>query len=613
MKTKLAFILITLLGISYSLKADSKPVKASVKEATVFFTGAELIHNATATLTKGENEITIEGLSPNIDRNSLKIKASNGVLISTFEFSIDYLSDGKVTNNSITKRLQDSIEYYQDKLQLVNTEFKINTDLSEILNKSTDKNVSGSEKGLGIDELVKTLDYYKSKKLELEKTLVKQKSYKDFYQKAIERLNNQLKQESVKNNKTSGVLKLSLTAPIATTSQFTISYYTASANWIPYYDINIPSTDKPIQIASKAKIKQMTGLDWNKIKLTLSTATPSNGKIAPLFTTWFLHAINPIPAYKNLTGNILMDVSSQMGYSYADHSLRERININADTDIELGEINQISNESPLYIVDGIPMEEQEFSTIDPNMVKDVQVLKDATSTAPYGSRASNGVVMVTLKSNMNDYVTSNENDLNTTYDIEIPFSVPGNGKEQSLDLKNQEIQAAYKYYCAPKLDTETYLLAEISNWEKLNLLSGKANITYDGTYIGESIINAKSTQKSLTLTLGSDKRVAVKREKLRDYSSTKFLGNDVKQIFTYKLTVKNNQNKAINMVLKDQYPISTKKNIEVELLTKDTTTPTINVEDLGVITWEETFQPGETKVYQISYSVKYPKNINLRL
>lgn len=612
MKTKLAFILITLLGISYSLKADSKPVKASVKEATVFFTGAELIHNATATLTKGENEITIEGLSPNIDRNSLKIKASNGVLISTFEFSIDYLSDGKVTNNSITKRLQDSIEYYQDKLQLVNTELKINSDLSEILNKSTDKNVSGSEKGLGIDELVKTMDYYKSKKLELEKTLVKQKSYKDFYQKAIERLNNQLKQESVKNNKTSGVLKLSLTAPIATTSQFTISYYTASANWIPYYDINIPSTDKPIQIASKAKIKQTTGLDWNKIKLILSTATPSNGKIAPLFNTWFLRDIGPVcAAYERGAKKQLMGNSSQMGYSYADQS-QSAIEVTMHA-TELRQREKISNESPLYIVDGIQMEEQEFSTIDPNMVKDVQVLKDATSTAAYGSRASNGVVMVTLKSNMDDYVTSNENDLNTTYDIEIPFSVPGNGKEQSLDLKNQEIQAAYKYYCAPKLDTETYLLAEISNWEKLNLLSGKANITYDGTYIGESIINTKSTQKLLTLTLGSDKRVAVKREKLRDYSSTKFLGNDVKQIFTYKLTVKNNQNKAINMVLKDQYPISTQKNIEVELLTKDTTTPTINVEDLGVITWEETFQPGETKVYQISYSVKYPKNINLGL
>ena len=38
-----------------------------------------------------------------------------------------------------------------------------------------------------------------------------------------------------------------------------------------------------------------------------------------------------------------------------------------------------------------------------------------------------------------------------------------------------------------------------------------------------------------------------------------------------------------------------------------------NVEELGVITWEEEFKAGETKVYQISYSVKYPKDSNLNL
>lgn len=611
MKTKLAFILATLLGISLSLNAESKPVKANVKEATVFFTGAELTHNATATLAKGENEVTIEGLSPNIDRNSLKIKASNGVLISAFEFSIDYLSDGKASNNNTTKRLQDSIQYYQDKLQVVDTELKINKELSEILKKSTDKNVSGSEKGLPIDELVKTMDYYKSKKLELEKTLVKQNSDRSTFQKAIDRLNSQLKQESVKNNKTSGILKLTLTAPLATTSQFTISYYTASANWIPYYDINIPSTDKPIQIASKAKIRQTTGLDWNKIKLTLSTATPSNGKVAPLFSTWFLQEISTV--YRKQNKSYAPALAMQNSYAYEDRFQFREQELLEVTDMKIRGTGSTQNTSPMYIVDGVPMEADEFSAIDPNMVKDVQVVKDASSTAIYGSRAANGIVMVTLKSSMDDYVSSNENELNTTYNIDLPFSVPGSGKEQSIDLKNQEIKAEYKYYCAPKLDTETYLLAEISDWEKLNLLTGKANITYDGTYVGESVINANSTQSTLSLTLGADKRVAVKREKLRDYSSTKFLGNDVKQVFTYKLTVKNNQNKAIKMVLKDQYPISTQKNIEVELLTKDTTTPTVNKEDLGVITWEETFQPGETKVYQISYSVKYPKGMNLGL
>jgi uncharacterized protein (TIGR02231 family) len=199
------------------------------------------------------------------------------------------------------------------------------------------------------------------------------------------------------------------------------------------------------------------------------------------------------------------------------------------------------------------------------------------------------------------------------YNIDMPYTIPGNGKEQTIDLQTKETSAEYKYYCAPKLDTETYLLAEISDWQKLNLLSGKANITYDGTYVGETFLDARSTHEKLTLTLGTDKRVPVKREKMQDYSSTKFLGNDTKQVFTYKLTVKNNQNKPVKMVLKDQYPISTQKNIEVELLTKDTTPWTANKEDVGVITWKEELKAGETKVYQISYSVKYPKGTRLNL
>lgn len=246
------------------------------------------------------------------------------------------------------------------------------------------------------------------------------------------------------------------------------------------------------------------------------------------------------------------------------------------------------------------------------MIKNIQVLKDTTSTAIYGSRASNGVVMVELSNSMDDFVTESDNALSLIYTIDLPYSIPGNGKEQTIDLLVKETTAEYKYYCTPKLDTETYLLAEIADWEKLGLLSGKANITYDGTYIGETFIDAASTKSKLTLTLGTDKRIAVKREKMKDYSSGKSLGNDIQQTFAYQLTVKNNQNKPIQMVLKDQYPISTQKKIDVNLL-KETSPWTTNVEEIGVITWEQEITSGETKTYQISYSVKYPKEMKLNL
>lgn len=615
MKVKLlsaAAILFTVFAIS-GYAQDKKTVKAKLHDATVFFQGAELTHSASSALTKGENEIYIEGLSPNIDNNSLKIKTTNGVIVSTYEFSVDFLSEVKSSNASIRK-IQDSIDIYQKKVEQIETDIQITDNLIALLQKGTDKNVSGSDKGLGIDELVKTMDYYKTKSLELQNTQNANSKKKTEIDNSLARLKRQLSQESLKNNKTSGVLKLTLSSPVSASCDFTISYYTTAATWIPYYDINIASTDKPIVIQAKSRVRQTTGMDWDKVKLTLSTATPSNGKTAPLFNTWFLDFYRP-NITQALSGRVAGIAATQNSFTYKGADAKKEVSESKDNSqfFIRGTSTFGSDNQALIIVDGKEVDSDYLSSLDTEKIKDFKILKDASATAVYGSRGANGVVVVTLKNSMDDFITQTENELNIVYNIDMPYTIPGNGKEQSIDLQTKETEAEYKYYCAPKLDTETYLLAEISNWEQLKLLSGKANITYDGTYVGESFIDARSTHEKLTLTLGTDKRVSVKREKMQDFSSTKFLGSDTKQVFTYKLTVRNSQNKPVKMVLKDQYPISTQKNIEVELVTKDTTPWTANKEDLGVITWEEELKAGETKTYQISYSAKYPKGSNINL
>ena len=52
--------------------------------------------------------------------------------------------------------------------------------------------------------------------------------------------------------------------------------------------------------------------------------------------------------------------------------------------------------SPLYIVDGFPVES--ISDIAPSEIQSIDVLKDASSTAIYGARGANGVIIVTTKS-----------------------------------------------------------------------------------------------------------------------------------------------------------------------------------------------------------------------
>ncbi len=82
MKTKSLYIII--LSYFFSLNAiavDNKNVHSKIEEVTVFFQGAELVHTASTSLQKGNNEVWISGLSPNVDRNSLKIKTTNGVVV----------------------------------------------------------------------------------------------------------------------------------------------------------------------------------------------------------------------------------------------------------------------------------------------------------------------------------------------------------------------------------------------------------------------------------------------------------------------------------------------------------------------------------------------------
>jgi len=425
-----------------------------------------------------------------------------------------------------------------------------------MLRKAVTKNVEGSESGLGINDLKQTLDYYKTKSLETEELIRIDTEEKQKIEGNIKKLEAQLKQESTKNDKLSGILTLNLMAVNAGNSGITISYYTPAARWIPYYDINVQSIQKPIKITTKARIAQTSGIDWNNVKLSLSTATPNFGKVAPLFRTWFLRFIEPEPRTK----------------SFEEVDMRQNT-ISYKKEVEKGYISGYDVE---MASDKIP---------------DFLVSKPIT---------------------MDYYVQQSENQLNMIFEIALPYTILSNGKDLIIELKNQEVDAKFKYYSVPKLDSETYLIGEIEDWQKLNLLSGNANVTYDGSYVGETSIDASSTNENLTLTLGSDKRVPVKRERLTDFSSKRVIGNENRQEFAYQLTVRNNQNVPITMTLKDQYPISTQKEIEVELL-KGTTPWTHNNTDVGVISWEFELQPGEQKVFKIAYSVKSPKGKRLNL
>ena len=84
------------------------------------------------------------------------------------------------------------------------------------------------------------------------------------------------------------------------------------------------------------------------------------------------------------------------------------------------------NNDPLYVVDGVPT--QDISLLNPDDVESLCVLKDAGAAAIYGSRASNGVIVITTK--------RGEKGFKVTYNMSIGVQNPGKGTSGDvLDTK----------------------------------------------------------------------------------------------------------------------------------------------------------------------------------
>lgn len=96
---------------------------------------------------------------------------------------------------------------------------------------------------------------------------------------------------------------------------------------------------------------------------------------------------------KNATSNVMQAIAGKMsGVQVVQNSGTP----GGDVSILIRGVGTINDASPLYVIDGVPVSGGMWY-LNPNDVESIDVLKDASATAIYGSRGANGVVMVTTK------------------------------------------------------------------------------------------------------------------------------------------------------------------------------------------------------------------------
>jgi len=184
-------------------------------------------------------------------------------------------------------------------------------------------------------------------------------------------------------------------------------------------------------------------------------------------------------------------------------------------------------------------------------------------------------------------------------------NIPGNGKKYSVHLTQHELKAYYTYFAAPRLDNDAFLLAKVSDWEQYNFIPAKANLFFEGRYIGLSYFNTNTTEDTLTFSMGRDKSIIIKHEKIKDFESEKFIGKNKKISYERKIQVKNSKQKPINIVIKDQIPVSMNEDITV---TPQNLSDAKHDKNKGFLKWKKHIQPKASEELTIKYTIEYPKD-----
>ena len=173
-----------------------------------------------------------------------------------------------------------------------------------------------------------------------------------------------------------------------------------------------------------------------------------------------------------------------------------------------------------------------------------------------------------------------------------------------------ELDAHYEYYCVPKLDQDAFLVAKALGWDEYNFLEGEASLFFEGKFIGKSVMDTRNMTDTLTLSLGRDANVMVKREKVKQLSTQQLVGSNQKSSYTFDISIRNKKAQPIFIVIEDQLPVPNTKEISVDKL-EDSKAE--HHEETGQLKWKRNVAAGKTEKVTLRYSVRFPKGEQILL
>jgi len=610
-----AFVLSVLFVQAQDIAQKDIPTK--IKEVTVFINGAQIQREKNVDLTAGTSLIKFTGLSPYIDAKSIQVKASGNLYVLSVNFQKNYLN-AKKTGEALAA-LNEKINALNEKIKLEKTHLTILQAELDFLNDN--RQLGGKNEQLTVSNLREAASYYTDKITAIKLKEIERNKTVDELAKELAKLIKQKSTLASDLDSPSGEIWVKVEAKSAAKVPFSLQYLVENAGWFPSYDVRAKSINEPLQIVYKANIHQDTKVDWDNVKINFSSANPSTGGTPPELIPYFLSYNSVPPAYQQKFTSVSGFVTDERNEPLPGVTVVVKgTTIGTTTDLSGNYTLAVPANGGSLNVSFIGMEEQTIPINKPYInvrlkpsniaLNEVVVTGYGTETALQGKAEGIRIrgtssLKKEPESTLPPPTLQVVKQTSFAFALEKPYSLKSDNKTQTVAMQELEIDASYEYFSIPKIDPDAFLMAYVTNWEKLNLMEGEANLFFEDTYVGKSIIDVRSVGDTLSISLGRDKNVQVKREKQKSLSSKQFIGNKKEESHAWTIEIKNNKQQPIHITVLDQLPVPMLE--EIELQTNKLSGAKYNAET-GELKWAFKLSPNTTKKLDVQYTLKFPKS-----
>jgi uncharacterized protein (TIGR02231 family) len=288
MKKIIALIQLSLLTLF--INADEIPASSKITEVTVYRNQAKESRILTVTIPKGNSDVVIPNISIYMVDNSLQVGVKGSATLLSATTRINYfLAENAAPKDPKSDRLKDSLKTFDLDLQWINEQKLVYTGETELIQNNI-KLGSGKE-GMKPADLIALSDFYRSRLMDLKKKLFDLTNRENKLTDKRNKFQEQLDEMGVKKIDPAKEIVLSFSSETGGVITIRPSYLVTQASWAPMYDIKVANISQPVSIFYKAKIYQKTGSDWKDVKITISSANPSQNNNRPIMSPKFIDYI----------------------------------------------------------------------------------------------------------------------------------------------------------------------------------------------------------------------------------------------------------------------------------------------------------------------------------